>query len=108
MGSRLDLHNILCEIINITDPTDGDRHVYFQPPASVKIKYPAIRYEIKDYEKIYANDGTYTLRPSYEVVLIDKNPDSEYINKILSLPYCAFDRNYTSDNLNHFTFTLYY
>lgn len=107
MSRRSELHEILCEILNITDPTDGDRHVYFQPPSSVKMKYPAIRYSLNRIDGEHANDKTYIQWPSYEVILIDKNPDSEYVQKILSLSTCKFDRSYPKDNLNHFVFTIY-
>lgn len=108
MDRRLELDNALRAIINITDPIDGDSHVYFQPPESRKMKYPAIRYNLKGIGKVYANNGTYRLLPSYEVILIDPNPDSEYVEKILELPHCAFDRAYPSNNLNHFVFTLFH
>lgn len=106
MNERLELDETLAGIINITEP-DGDRHIYFQPPETVKMKYPAIRYSIKEYRKVYANNGAYRLLPSYEVILIDKNPDSKFIEPILSLPYCRFDRPYVANNLNHFVFTIY-
>lgn len=108
MGSRLELDEILRKIVNITDPIDGDSHVYFQPPESRIMKYPAIRYSLKGLNKVYANDGTYRLLPQYEVILIDLNPDSSLVDKILQLPYCRFDRAYPSNNLNHFSFTLHY
>lgn len=82
-------------------------NVYFQPPASVKMQYPAIVYSLKNIEKNFANNLSYIITPGYEVILIDKNPDSIYVEKILELPYCRFDRHYTSDNLNHFVFTIY-
>ena len=100
MASRLELHEILCDIL-------GSRCVYFQPPESVKMQYPAIVYSCQNIENDFANDSIYVQSPSYKVVLIDKNPDSVYIDKILNLPYCRFDRHYTSDNLNHDVFTLY-
>lgn len=108
MDRRPQLDETFCSIIDITDPIDGDRHVYFQPPESVKMKYPAIRYKLRDYEKVSANNGAYRLLPSYEVTLIDRNPDSIYFNKILQLPYCEFDRAYSADNLNHFVFILHH
>lgn len=107
MSKRLELHEILCEIINITEP-DGDRHVYFQAPASVRMKYPAIRYVRKPISAIHADNIIYRHLYSYEVTLIDKNPDSKYIEKILKLPYCKHDQHYKADNLNHDTFTIYY
>ena len=101
MSSRLDLQTILEGIL-------GSRNVYFQPPSSVRMQYPAIVYARKDVEKRSADDMAYRKLPSYELVLIDKNPDSEFVDKLLDLPYCSFDRHYESDNLNHDVFTLYF
>lgn len=101
MSSRIDLQTILEGIL-------GSRNVYFQPPSSVRMHYPAIKYSIKDIEKRPANDSAYRKLPSYELILIDKNPDSQFIEKILDLPYCSYDRHYESDNLNHDVFTLYF
>lgn len=100
MASRLDLHEKLCAIL-------GTRNAYFQPPASVQMKYPAIVYRRKDIDTRFANNAVYMQSSSYEVVLIDKNPDSEFVDKILRLPYCSYDRHYTADNLNHDVFTIY-
>lgn len=101
MSDRLNLQTELETIL-------GSRNVYFQPPSSVRMQYPAIIYSRKDIEKRSANDGAYQKLPSYEVILIDKNPDSKFVDKILELPYCSFDRHYESDNLNHDVFTLYH
>lgn len=107
MDKRLELHEILCEIVNITE-SNGDRHVYFNPPASIIMKYPAIRYRRKRIDKMLANNSMYGYRTAYEIILIDENPDSEYVSKILQLPYCSHDTNYVMDNLNHDIFTIYY
>lgn len=101
MSSRLNLQTTLEGIL-------GSRNVYFQPPASVRMQYPAIVYSRKDVEKRSANDGAYRKLSSYEVILIDKNPDSIFVDKILDLLYCSFDRHYESNNLNHDVFTLYF
>ena len=103
---RVELHEILCEIINITEP-NGDRHVYFQPPESVKMKYPAIRYKLDDIDIKYASDRLYLKTPGYSIVLIDRKPNSEYVSKILEIPHCKFVNSYSADNLNHFVFHIY-
>lgn len=101
MGSRLELHEILCKIL-------GNRNAYYQPPASVQMSYPAIVYKLKDVTKLYANNDPYELLTAYEVILIDKNPDTEFLRPILNLQYCSFDRFYAADNLNHWVFTLHH
>ena len=50
MASRLDLQTFLEEILE-------SRNVYFQPPESVKMKYPAIVYALDDIENVYALFG---------------------------------------------------
>lgn len=106
MDSRMDLHETLCRVLDVTEP-DGDRHTYFNPPSSVNMKFPAIRYSIKAIESVFANNGLYNKRPSYKVTLIDEDPDSVYVEKILKIPLCSFDRHYIANNLNHFVFTIY-
>lgn len=108
MGTRLELHEVLCEIVNIKDPIDNDRHVYFQPPASIQMKYPAIVYSRSNIDNIHANDSVYKQNTAYRIIVIDKNPDSEIVNKVSKLPMCSYGSHYASDNLNHDTFTLYY
>lgn len=107
MSKRLELHEILCEIINITEP-NGDRHVYFDPPQTVQMKYPAIRYSRGKIDKRYANNSAYRISTPYEIILIDPNPDSNHVEQLLALPYCEHNRHYKSDNLNHDVFTIYY
>lgn len=101
MGNRLELHEVFCDIL-------GSRNAYFQPPASVKMNYPAIKYSLSNIENNNADDIVYKQFKAYEVILIDYDPDSSYVEKILQMPYCRFDRYYPADNLNHYVFTLYY
>lgn len=101
MASRLQLQTALEAIL-------GSRNVYFQPPSSVKMKYPAIVYELGDIRPTYADDGAYLFKRQYKLTVIDSNPDSSLPDAVLQMPYCRFDRNYKSDNLNHTAYTLYY
>lgn len=101
MRTRLELQSKLEELL-------GSRNVYYQPPASVQMKYPAIRYSKKPINGRYANGKTYLKTQSYEVIVLSAKPDNEVIDKLLELPYCKQERHYIADNLNHDVFTLYY
>lgn len=107
MDKRLELHEILCGIVNITEP-DGDRHTYYEPPSSVRMHYPAIVYKRKRINNTYANNRVYNQSTAYEVTVIDSHPDSECMKKVSVLPTCSFDRHYKADNLNHDVFTIYH
>ena len=98
---RLVLHEIFCNIL-------GSRNVYFQPPAPVKMKYPAIKYEREDIENTPADDIIYKQSHFYQVTVIDRDPDSEIVHKVSQLPMCVYDRHYASDDLNHDVFTICY
>ena len=86
----------------------GSRNVYYNPPASVRMKYPAIVFSGSGFDKKNANNATYARSRKYEVTVIDSDPDCQYIEDVLNLPLCAFDRHFVSDNLHHNIFTLYY
>ena len=100
--SRLNLHEELCEIL-------GSRNVYYQPPESVKMRYPCIKYSRSGINQRHANDKSYNNTNRYEIIVIDLDPDSVIPDKILEhFKMCSFDRGYVSDNLNHNVYTLYY
>lgn len=101
MSRRLELHEILCGIL-------GTRNVYYQPPESVKMKYPAIVYSREDIENTSADNLTYKQSYFYQVTVVDADPDSEIVHKVSKLPRCIYDRHFTSDNLNHDVFTICY
>ena len=102
MGDRLDLQAKFEEIL-------GSRNVYFQPPASLLMQYPAIRYELKDVRSSFANNNSaYTVSFGYECIYISKEPASEeFLRSIFQIPYCKFGRYYRAENLHHYTFTIY-
>lgn len=101
MPNRLELQTMLEELL-------GSRNVYYQPPASVRMQYPAIVYSRSDIRNQFANNSVYTQSHIYEITVIDSNPDSEIVQKVSRLPTCRFNRHYTADNLNHDVFTIYY
>jgi hypothetical protein len=99
MGQRLQLHDLLK---SITD------NVYFQPPQNTQMQYPCIVYR-RDYaETEFADNIPYRHTLRYVVVVIDRDPDSDIPGEIASLPMCLFNRFYTSDDLNHDVFRLYF
>ena len=98
MRSRLDLQYMLEELI-------GNTNVYFQPPETVKLHYPAIVYERENIRTTYA---PYNGRTAYSVTFITKDPDSEIVNKLAALPLCRFSRHFVYDNFNHDVFSLYW
>lgn len=101
MSRRKELHKIFTSI-------NGVEKVYFQPPESVKMSYPCIRYVINSDFNSRADNILYNHRIMYLVTVIDKNPDSIIPDALRVLPYCEFERFYTADNLNHWVFTIYY
>lgn len=101
MGNRLDLQAMLEEIL-------GSRNVYFQPPESVKMKYPAIVYSRSNIKNDFADNTVYMQSHMYQLIVIDEDPDSKIVQDISAIPTCKFNRHYTSDNLNHDVFTIYY
>lgn len=101
MKRRVELHNVLVKIL-------GSNNVYFQPPANVRMKYPAIVYSRNDMDNQHADNIPYIQKMGYQIVYISKDPDDPVVQKIADLPYCRYDRHYNSDNLNHDVFSIYF
>ena len=100
MNTREELHEALVGAC-------GSRNVYFQPPASIKMKYPCIVYCLDSIPIKYAGDKIYKYNNKYMVTVIDKDPESQIVTNLLTLPTFTFNRHYVADNLYHYVFTVW-
>ena len=94
---RLDLHEILVDAL-------GSGNVYFQPPASLKMVYPCIRYNRATADAKFANNGLYNVGgdgsyPTGNRGLIDRTgqPDDMGKFRVPSLRNLAFTFPYMHD-----------
>lgn len=101
MASRPNLQTILEEL-------SDDLHVYFQPPTSTKIIYPAIVYFRNKFSIFRGDNKPYGIFPSYTVTLKSRNAEDPILEKILKLPYTTYDRHYVANNIHNDVFTIFY
>ena len=99
MDRRLELSDILHEVVD---------NVYFEPPASVKMKYPCIRYSRSHIDAVYADNIPYLRHKRWELILIYEDADSDLPDQLLEHITAAHDRHYVADNLHHDVFTTYF
>lgn len=86
----------------------GSRNVYFQPPPTVQLSYPCIIYERSSSRDLPADDISYLHSKAYQLIVVDRNPDTTIPDTILKrFRYSRFDRYYAADNLNHYSMTIY-
>lgn len=100
-ASRLKLQSKFEELL-------GSKNVYYNPPESVKMSYPAIRYTKKSIDVKRASNVIHAQKDCYEVIVIYNGPEHPVVQAIMELPYCSYDRPYKANNLNHDVLTLYY
>jgi len=101
MGTRLELQTVL-------EGLQDGVSVYFQPPENVTMSYPAIVYN-RDYLAVdFADNSPYNRKIRYQVTVIDRNPDSLIPDKVASLPLMHYVRHYTTENLNHDIYDVYF
>jgi hypothetical protein len=99
MASRLQLQTLLESIAE---------NVYFQAPTKGEMQYPCILYKRDNSRTEFADNRPYARAKSYEVTVIDRNPDSELPDVVEDLPYCSIDRVFAAEGLNHYVFTLFF
>lgn len=89
--------------------TLGAASVHFQPPPSVNLVFPSIVYRRKSTDTISADNINYKKHTLYQVEIIDADPDTDLVDKMLDkFSMCKHVNNFKSDNLNHDVFDLYY
>lgn len=98
--TRLEVQSLLESIL-------GSRNVYFQPPESISMRYPAIVYYLDTIINTNADDLTYLYNKRYQIIAISPDPDDKIVDDLTVLPLCSFIRGYRADNLNHWVFSLY-
>ena len=102
MASWSDLRT---ELIQIT----GIKNVYYQPPSNVRMNYPCIRFKLDGADVKYASNTPYRMMVKYQIIYVTNKVDDDMITQLPSqLRYCSFDRQYTSDNLYHYVFKVFY
>ena len=99
--SQLDVQAKLVAIL-------GTNHVYFQPPESVKMVYPAIVYSRNNLDKKNADNITYIKTRLYRVTYIAYEPESSVLDALEDLPTSRFMAHSVIDNLNQDTFEIYF
>lgn len=105
-NKRLEFHS---KLLGLFSKLKLEAHVYFQPPESAKLSYPCIIYERNSGEIKRADNISYDYTYSYEVKVIDKNPDSQIVDAMFAeFKMIRYNRHFVSDNLNHDVFIVYY
>lgn len=101
MAQRLELQALFESLL-------GSENVYFQPPPTLKMSYPCIRYKRDKRITLFANNKPYKHKKRYQVTVISRNPDSNVPELVAELPLCSFDRFFTADGLNHDVYNLFF
>ena len=84
----------------------GSRNVYFQPPATIHMKYPCIVYEYDHQIIRHADDLKYLKWDQYNVTIISPYALLEVMNDLEEETYCRFDREYVADGLYHYVYNI--
>ena len=98
---RKELNDIFKELL-------GSDNVYFQPPEDRIMKYPCIVYQRDNASFKSADNLPYSTTQRYQVTLIDQNPDSDVVDRLMNLPLSSFNRHFTTSGLNHDVFVIYH
>lgn len=98
--TRLELDAKLRELL-------GNTNIYFDPPESIKLKYPCFLYELDGLDQVRADNRHYRDMSRYSITYITKKTESDIAKQFFEMfPTANFDNKYSADNLWHYVFTL--
>lgn len=86
---------------------DHPDNIYFDPPESKKLDFPAIVYTRSTVDTINADNRKYLIYDRYQITYIHKDKDDETVEKILNLPRCEHDQEFQQNDMYHDVFTIY-
>ena len=82
---------------------------YYQPPENLKLSYPCIVFERTNALTNYADNNPYQITKRYTITLMTKTADNdEFVDQLLKLPMCTYDRQFVNENIVHDVFTIYF
>lgn len=97
------------ELHSLLKKNGYSENIYYQPPETVSMSYPCIRYNRTNIPAQYADNIRYITKDRYMITVIDPDPDSRIPDILLKhFDMISFEQQYTSENLNHFVLSLYY
>lgn len=86
----------------------GSTYVYYDPPESFRMHYPCFVYARRNIVAQRADNIRYHDSTQYEITYIDRNPDSDVIDRVLdSFTYVEHSRHFVLDNLHQDVFYVY-
>ena len=84
-------------------------HVYFQPPSDLRMMFPCIVYSKKSNKVTRANNHSYNSRQEYQLTIIERDPDSDLADKVVShFQYSSIGTYFVVDSLHQTTINLYF
>ena len=102
MRDRLELQSKLVDLL-------GSKNVYFQPSTNIKLSYPCIVYELKNFDDRFANDARYNTNRVYQINHVYQRYQNNLQEKSRErFQSIAFNNSSTLDGLYKDGYTLYY
>ena len=82
-------------------------NVYYQPPSTIKMQYPCVVYSRNRTNPFFADNQKYVRRETYQVTVVDENPDSNYANAVDQMVEARWVNSFSTQGLHHFVFEIY-
>lgn len=98
------------ELYEILQGIMGDAgRAYYQPPENLKLSYPCIVFERTNALIDYADNNPYQITKRYTITLMTKTADNdEFVDQLLNLPMCTYDRQFINEGIVHDVFSIYF
>ena len=87
----------------------GISNVYFEPPQSIKLKYPCAVFKRGVISSRHAGNIIYKIDDSFDLTYIRLDPDDDMTHDILNIfRQIRHTRTFVADGLHHDQYKLYY
>lgn len=82
--------------------------VYIQPPSGMQMVYPCVVIERATGDTKFADNNPYRHQKRYLLTGISYDSDSGLYDLMAKLSRCVHNRSFSTENLNHDVFTIFF
>ena len=99
ISTRIELQRYLESVL-------GSRNVYFEPPETLKMKYPCFVYNLSRMNPTKADNLPYRVTQEYDVQYITREPEVDIPMRFAYSKRFTGGQHFVADGMHHFNYSI--
>lgn len=99
LSTRIELQRYLERVL-------GSKNVYFEPPETLKMRYPCIVYNLSRMNPTNADNLSYRVSQEYDIQYITREPEVDIPMRLAYTKRFRAGQHFVADGMHHFNYSV--